>query len=100
MLESRAITERDVLTLTKQVTEARSQLSELEQRQRELSSRLEHLSGHMGEAGSDADRPLEDIRAVQMEVADVQGEMARLNDLINEASERAARMIQAATRER
>jgi chromosome segregation ATPase len=100
MLESRAITERDVLTLTKQVTEARSQLSELEERQRELSSRQEHLSGHMGEAGSDADRPLEDIRAVQMEVADVQGEMARLNDLINEASERAARMIQAATRER
>jgi chromosome segregation ATPase len=98
LIESRAATELDVLKLTKQVSDARSQLAHLEQRQRDLSSRLEALSGHMEDAGEGADRPIEDIRAVQSEVADVQGEIVRLNDLISEASERAAKMIQAATR--
>jgi chromosome segregation ATPase len=98
LIESRATTELDVLKLTKQVTDARSQLADLEQRQRDLSSRLEALSGPMADMEGDADRPLEDIRNVQTEVSDVQGEIARLNDLITEASERAARMIQAATR--
>ena len=98
LIENRATTELDVLKLTKQVTDARSQLADLEQRQRDLSSRLEALSGPRADVEGDADRPIEDIRTVQTEVSDVQGEIARLNDLITEASERAARMIQAATR--
>ena len=96
LIEGRATTELDVLKLTKQVTDARSQLAHLEQRQRDLSTRLEALSGQMAGIENEADRPIEDIRVVQSEVADVQGEIARLNELIGEASERAARMIQAA----
>jgi peptidoglycan hydrolase CwlO-like protein len=84
------------LKLTKQVTDARSQLAHLEQRQRDLSTRLEALSGQMAGIEGEAERPIEDIQVVQSEVADVQEEMARLNELIGEASERAARMIQAA----
>ncbi len=98
MIESRAMTELDVLKLTRQVADARSQLAELELRQRELSSRLELFSGQMTAVAGEMERPIEDIRTVQFEVVDVQGEIARLNELISEASERAARMIQAATR--
>lgn len=94
MIEQRAVAELDVLTLTKTVAEAKSQIAELEKRRRELSDALTALSGEM--SGSDVERPVADVVAVQSEVSSVQVEIARLNDLISDASEQAARMIQSA----
>lgn len=96
MIEQRANTELDVLVLTKHVSEARSQLAELEARQQELSERLSHLPPtEAGPAASGFDGQDYDIRQIHDEVAAVSHEMARLNDLITEASERAARTVQA-----
>jgi hypothetical protein len=96
MIESKAYVELEVLVLTKRVADARSQLAELEERQKELSARLAPISG------TDADNAhtpnldldqMEDIRSINDEVAEVAEGIARLNTLITEASERAARTI-------
>jgi uncharacterized protein YPO0396 len=97
MVKERAEMELDVLVLTKRVTEARSQLAELEGRQQELSGRLAHLPGSGEPELTEAtafDGPLDDMRQIHDEVADVERQIARLNSLITEASERAARTIQ------
>lgn len=91
----------EVLVVTKRVSEARSQLAELEQRQQELSSRLAYLSE---DRPDEPDHPNLDtgqrlhIRSISDEVTEVATEIERLNRLITEASERAARTIQASAR--
>jgi chromosome segregation ATPase len=96
LIVEKAQVELDVLSLTKSVAEARSQLAELERRQQELSERLQPMS-----AGFDASEPthegaaVDEIRRIRDEVEAVSGEISRLNNLISEASEQAARTIQA-----
>jgi chromosome segregation ATPase len=101
MIASKASLELEMLVLTKRVAEARSQLVELEERQRELSARLSKLSGDGSGAGSEEVSPrgleanqVEDIRSIHAEVEEVAREISRLNNIITEASERAARTIQ------
>jgi hypothetical protein len=97
MVQERAALELDALLLTKRVAEARSQLAELEARQHELVERLSHLPG--GEViiseATGFEGQIDDIRVIHDEVEDVAREISRLNSLITEASERAARTIQA-----
>lgn len=94
LIVEKAQVELDVLSLTKSVTEARSQLAELENRQRELSERLQPI-GPGGQPRSMSADPaaVEEIRRIRDEVESVSGEISRLNHLINEASEQAARTI-------
>ncbi|MEO8285635.1 MAG: hypothetical protein ABI670_04310 [Chloroflexota bacterium] len=96
MIEERGHTELDVLVLTKRVAEARSQLAELEERQKELSARLSHLPSVEHEMNEEycLEGQMSDIDKIQKEVADVSSEIARLNNLISDASDRAARTIQ------
>jgi hypothetical protein len=95
LIVEKAQVELDVLSLTKSVAEARSQLAELENRQRELSERLQPI-GPGGEPREMTTDPaaVEEIRRIRDEVESVSGEISRLNHLINEASEQAARTIQ------
>lgn len=98
MIESRASTELDVLVLTKRISDARSQLAHLEERQKELGSRLMNYTG--SEPDNAPTEPVEpeqipDIGALNEEVAQVTEEIARLNQLITDASARAARSVQA-----
>lgn len=93
--------ELEVLVLTKRVSEARSQLSELEKRQKELSLRLAYMSEGQSESGEIHDlQPTqrEHIRTINDEVTEVASEIERLNQLITEASERAALTIQVPAR--
>ena len=93
--------ELEVLVLTKRVSEARSQLSELEKRQKELSLRLAFMSEGEPESGEIHDlQPTqrEHIRTINDEVTEVATEIERLNQLITEASERAALTIQVPAR--
>lgn len=96
MVEERARTELDVLVLTKRVAEARSQLSELEGRQQELAQRLSHLPTSEVEPAEATgfEGRIDDMKHIQDEVAEVAKQIARLNSLITEASDRAARTIQ------
>ena len=97
MITEKANTELEVLVLTKRVSEARSQLEELEKRQRELSLRLAYLSEDGAEQESEVPdlEPVQraHIRAINDEVTEVASEIERLNQLITEASERAAHTI-------
>jgi hypothetical protein len=99
MIGDKANVELEVLVLTKRVAEARSQLSTLEERRKELSARLSYLpeEGDLPEGVPVNLEPseMEDLRAINDEVAH---EIARLNSLISEASERAARTIQSSSR--
>jgi hypothetical protein len=97
MVQDRASMELDVLMLTKRVAEARSQLAELEARQQELSERLSHLPGSevAAEESAGFDGQMDDMSQILEEVAEVGRQISRLNNLITEASERAARTIQA-----
>ena len=97
MVHERAALELDALTLTKRVAEARSQLAELEARQQELVERLSHLpSGEVAvNEATGFEGQIDDIRVIHDEVDDVARQISRLNSLITEASERAARTIQA-----
>ena len=101
MIAARANTELEVLLLTKRVTEARSQLAELEERQQTLTARLsQQLSGpelDQSTLSSEDTATVEDIRAIYDEI---EREIARLHKLITEASERAARTIQPKIKER
>ena len=102
MIESRATTELDVLVLTKRVSDARSQLAHLEDRQRELATRLSDYTGPEPEDEPSVPTVTEQmpaIRAINEEVAEVAEEIARLNQLITDASARAARSVQARERE-
>jgi ParB-like chromosome segregation protein Spo0J len=96
MMAEKASTELEALLLTKRVAEARSQLSQLEERQKELSSRLSHMSGEeRGRRSARAAPTMDDFRAINEEVANVSQEISRLHNLITEASERAARTVHA-----
>lgn len=93
--------ELEVLVVTRRVSEARSQLTELERRQQELSTRL--LSASHDRPEEPAHLALdtgqrEHIRAISDEVTEVATEIERLHKLITEASERAARTIQVSAR--
>jgi septal ring factor EnvC (AmiA/AmiB activator) len=96
MVQERARTELDVLVLTKRVAEARSQLAELEGRQQELAQRLSHLpnSGVEVSEATGFEARMDEMNHIQDEVAEVANQIARLNSLITEASDRAARTIQ------
>jgi hypothetical protein len=94
MMAEKASTELEVLLLTKRVAEARSQLGQLEERQKELSGRLSHISEHESERLAAESPTLDDIRAINEEVANVSREIHRLHTLITEASERAVRTVQ------
>jgi hypothetical protein len=97
MLSDRATLELEALLLTKRVAEARSQLAELEDRQRELSEQITGLTGGDEDSKYNMElRPdqMADIRSINEEVAEVAEEIARLHNLITEASERAVRTIQ------
>lgn len=99
MIASKAQGELEVLLVTKRVAEARSQLAKLEDQQQELLSKLEHLSsvtpsGHLTPA---VPQELDELRAIYEEV---EGEISRLQELITEASERAARSIQSTEKQR
>jgi hypothetical protein len=96
MIAAKANMELDVLMLTKNVTAARSKLAELEERQRELSERLSHIPAEMAQEPvlELEENQIEEIRYLHVEVEEVSREIARLNGLITEASERAVRTIQ------
>lgn len=102
MIADKTNSEVDVLALTKRVAEARSQLARLEERQKELSSRLSHLptkdTAVMVDTNVDInveERQEFSVEGQMEDVNQIQAEIARLNQLITEASERAARTIQA-----
>ena len=101
MIAGRANTELEVLLLTKRVTEARSQLAELEERQQTLTARLtQQLTGDEASespASAEDAAAVDEIRAIYDEV---EREISRLHRLITEASERAARTIQPKAREK
>ncbi len=96
MIHERGSMELDALVLTKRVSEARSQLAELETRQKELLEKLGQLPAGEPQSLQTAaiGEQLDDISKIQDEVEGVSSEIARLHDLIAEASERAARTIQ------
>src|SRR4051794_16176278 len=94
-IEQKATAELEVLVLTKRVAEARSQLAKLQERQQEMSARLSRMTGVPEPQPVDATQEpsqLEEIHAIHNEI---ESEIARLNDLITQASERAARTVQA-----
>lgn len=92
LISQKASKELEVLLLTKRVADARSQLVTLQERQQELANRLAHFAGGtVARTESEDAAEIEDIRAIHDEV---EREIARLNDLITEASERAARTVQ------
>jgi hypothetical protein len=94
LIVEKAQVELDVLALTKSVAEARSQLADLENRQRELSERLQPMGRGAEVHGVSADpAALDEIRRIRDEVASVSDEISRLNQLISTASEQAARTI-------
>jgi chromosome segregation ATPase len=93
MIKDRAAAELDALVLTKQVADARSQLAELEARQKELADKLADLPAVKSETVERGERT-DDIADIREEVEGVSSEIARLHNLIAEASERAARTIQ------
>jgi hypothetical protein len=96
LILEKAQVELDVLSLTKSVAEARSQLAELERRQQELSERLQPMGTGFETAEPVLDGPaVDEIGRIRDEVEAVSGEISRLNNLISEASEQAARTIQA-----
>lgn len=100
-IAEKANLELEVLVLTKRVAEARSQLAELEARQKELSSRLAYMSEGelaMGEVQDLQPRQRDHIRSINDEVTEVSSEIERLNQLITEASERAALTIHVSAR--
>ncbi len=100
-IAEKANLELEVLVLTKRVSEARSQLVELENRQKELSSRLTYMSHGDADVEDIHDiqpRQREHIRTINDEVTEVALEIERLNQLITEASERAALTIQVSAR--
>ncbi|HET6312689.1 MAG TPA: hypothetical protein VFH60_02550 [Chloroflexia bacterium] len=100
-IAEKANLELEVLVLTKRVAEARSQLAELEARQKELSSRLAYMSEGEPAMGEDQDlqpRQRDHIRSINDEVMEVSSEIERLNQLITEASERAALTIHVSAR--
>lgn len=99
VIEEKANSELEVLVLTKRVSEAHSQLAELEKRQRELSNRLNGLDNAGGEQAALPDWEREqvtDIRSINEEVGEVEAEIQRLHVLITETSERAAHTIKSA----
>jgi hypothetical protein len=101
LIADKANLELEVLVLTKRVSEARSQLAELETRQKELSSRLAYMSEGEPDGADIHDfqpRQREHIRSINDEVTEVASEIERLNQLITEASERAALTIQVSAR--
>jgi DNA repair exonuclease SbcCD ATPase subunit len=101
LIADKANLELEVLVLTKRVSEARSQLAELETRQKELSARLAYMSeGAPSKADVHDIQPSqrEHIRTIDEEVTEVASEIERLNQLITEASERAALTIHVSTR--
>ncbi len=94
MIAEKASSELEVLLLTKRVSEARSQLTRLQERQQELSTRLSQMSGAPEpavEQAGEAPSQLDDIRAIYDEI---EREISRLNDLITDASERAGKTVQ------
>jgi hypothetical protein len=102
MIGQRAGTELEVLVMTKRVADARSQLAKLEERQQELAARLSYMS-----AGGDDAPPAASEGANAADVQDIRGvyeeverEIARLNNLISEVSERAARTIHSRGKEK
>lgn len=100
-IAEKANLELEVLVLTKRVSEARSQLAELEARQQELSGRLAYMSDGDPESQEVHDlqpRQREHIRTINDEVTEVASEIERLNQLITEASERAALTIKVSAR--
>jgi hypothetical protein len=101
MVESKTNMELEVLLLTKSVAQARSQLAGLLDRQQELATRLSTLSGAVDDQTTtptieDEVAQIEEIRAIYNEV---EGEIARLHNLITDASERAARTVQEKSQE-
>jgi hypothetical protein len=94
-IRARANTELEVLVLTKRVSEARSQLAQLEEQQHELAERLESMTGSRTEQSSasagDTASDVEEIRGIYLQV---ESEIARLHTLITDASDRAARTVQ------
>lgn len=104
LIAHKATTELEVLLLTKRVSEARSQLARLQERHEELSERLSRFSEPQASVqqaslqGDEAEREeIEELRAIHLEV---EREIARLNDLITDASERAARTVQQSDRQK
>jgi chromosome segregation ATPase len=94
MVGKKAGHELEILVLTKRVADARSQLASLQDRQQELAGRLAAMGGAVPEAApvqQEQAGDLDDIRAIHEEV---EREIVRLNDLITEASELAARTVQ------
>ncbi len=98
MIEEKVRLELEMLALTKRVSEARSQLAELEQRQKDLMTSLAYLT-EAGPEDEDIARPslepeqIGDIRLIYNEVSEVSEEIKRLHRLITEASERAVRTL-------
>jgi chromosome segregation ATPase len=106
MISRKATAELEVLVLTKRVADARSQLAKLQDRQQELSARLSRMSGageQPSELAAEADKSssdsarLDEIRAIHEEI---DREISRLNDLITDASEKAAKTVQKEGREK
>jgi DNA repair exonuclease SbcCD ATPase subunit len=94
LISGRTAAELEVLVLTKRVAEARAQLELLQDRQQELAGRLEVLrrgSGGTAAATGVNPDPADEIKAIHDEV---DREIKRLNTLITEASDRAARSVQ------
>ncbi len=96
MVAGKAVIELEVLNLTKRVSEARSQLLELEQRRQKLSEKLEHAVGGEGSEQTYSLEPaqVDTIKSINDEVEAVVEEIERLNTLITEASVRAAQTVQ------
>lgn len=99
MIDDKASTELEVLLLTKRVSDARAQLAGLEARRQELSDKLSHLPDQHGPPAAVGTEPTGDIRHITEEVDNIAHEITRLNNLIIDASERAARTIQPSTPE-
>ncbi|MBF6614000.1 MAG: hypothetical protein IVW55_12805 [Chloroflexi bacterium] len=97
MIDDKATIELEVLLLTKRVSEARAQLAELEARRQELSGKLSNLPKHPTPLTPAESSQTADIPLITEEVANIAQEITRLNNLIIDASERAARTIQPST---
>lgn len=97
MIDDKATIELEVLLLTKRVSEARSQLAELEARRQELSGKLSNLPKQATPLTPAESSQTGDIPLITEEVDNIAQEITRLNNLIIDASERAARTIQPST---
>ncbi len=97
MIDDKATTELEVLLLTKRVSEARSQLAGLQARRQELSGKLSNLPEQDNPLTPAESSQTVDIRLITEEVDNIAQEITRLNNLIIDASERAARTIQPST---